>query len=219
MAGMTESRPAPAACLTVLALLNPLNSPSIPIPPEGLEDLSRLPPSLRPLVRKVFQLYRRKRGGRGIAVGEFKAMYERITATGSLVVRAVEPANCHNPAKAVRLSGEISPTRSLVTTAASFASPQVPRLSLHSVTASVRENRPKRPVKSLLSYTQQFHRRRNSETSQNRRDFETAQSMVRTLNQSLESLGRQSRPSLEGSRREALLLVRKRYLEQSRPLR
>ena len=146
-------------------------------------------------------------------------MYERITATGSLVVRAVEPANSRDPAKAVRHSGEMSPARSLVTTAGSLGFSQVPRLSLNSVTASVRESLPKRPAKSIPSYTQQFHRRRSSETTQNRRDFETAQSMVRKRNQSFVSLHSQARPSLEASRREALLLIRKRHLEQSQPLR
>ena len=213
-----NNRPAPAACLTVLTLLNPLNKPSIPVPKEGLDSFNRLPPSLRPLVLKVFQTYRKKTTAGSIPVTEFRSMYEKLTSVVPLVVRSVESAKKSvRPTvsiKPARLSGDNSPTRSLVTTA-SFGSPQVNRLSISTIATSVRKTSPKRVIRSKQTYTQQYHHRRNSEISQNQRDYETAQSMTRSLNHSL-SLLITTQPSLEESRRDALLLVRKRHLEWSK---
>ncbi len=222
MEATTDHVPSPAACLTVLALLNPLNLPHIPVPREGWEDLSRLPPSLRPLLLKIFQTFRSKNGSKAIPVGEFRVIYERMTAMKALVVRAVEPAKKPNRpmawGKATRLSGENSPTRSLVTTAPSLASPHAPRLSLSTVTSTIKQSTPKvQPAKYTLSYTQQHHRKRNSELEQDQRDYKTAQSMVKSLNQSFTTMfNSQHQPSPEESRRDALLLVRKRHFEWSK---
>lgn len=195
MAEITESHPAPAACFTVLTLLNPLNSPTIPVPPEALEDYRHLPSSLRPFVKRVFQLYRRKGKGKAIAVGEFRAIYERVTGTGGGSVRAVEPVKQpYRPlaqSKWYRNTGKASPARSHVTITPSLASSKGVR---HIA-------RPKRPVKDIFSYTQQYNRRRSSEIAREKRDCETAQVLFRRLNQSFSSLkSGQYQPVLGASR-------------------
>lgn len=220
MEATTGHLPSPAACLTVLALLNPLNLPNIPVPRAGLEEFGRLPPSLRPLLLKIFQTYRKKHGCRAISVGEFKAIYERITAAKPLAVREVEPVKRpYRPSswvKATRISGENSPARSLVTTAPSLASPKAPRRSLSTLTSTIQETVPKSSTKVTLNYAQQHNRRRNSELEQNQRDYETVQAMSRSLNQSFTALlNSQHQPSPREVRRDALLLIRKRHLEWS----
>jgi len=224
MEATTAPLPSPAACLTVLALLNPCSLPSIPVPAAGLEELGRVPPSLRPLLLKIFQTCRNKHGCRAISVGEFRSMYERMTVGKHLAVRAVDPAKKLNRpsiwGKSTRVSGENSPARSLVTTAPSLASPKAPRRSLSFVTSTIRETVPKSPAKVACSYAQQHNRRRNSEIEQNQRDYETVQAVNRNLNQSFTVLlNSQNQPTPGERRRDDLLLVRKRHLEWSQRLR
>jgi hypothetical protein len=204
MEEITEPHPAPAACFTVLTLLNPLNSPTIPVPPEALEDYSHLPPSLRPFVKRVFQLYRRKGKGKTIAVGEFRAIYERITGTERGIVRAVEPVKQpYRPlaqSKWSRNTGKASPARSHMTITPFLASSKGEKLS----------TRPKRPVKDIFSYTQQYDRRRSSEIAREKRDCETAQVLFRRLNLSFASLkSGQYKPVLGASRLRCSTAIQK----------
>lgn len=228
MDSFSSQRPAPASSQTVLTLLNPLNKGEIGVPGPTAESmatvLSRLPASLRPIVSKVFSTYRSRSAGRNIPVTEFKALYDRITAAPQIVVTTVEAVKRPHMrtlsfGKPTKISGEVSPTRSVLTTAPSLGSPKA-TFHLNPFPVTPTSKRPRNSLhETSLSYSAQHQRKRASEQAQTERDYETVQVLTRNQNQSFTAfINSQMRLSEAESKREDLLRIRKRHLRWSQSM-